>query len=114
MSCNTAQCAGVVRHFFVEEVAPLAEIPDYWPPIRRNAIKPDFDNHAWVLPTTSAQSKSGELVYDVIDNVGALSKRVRIPAGRSIAGFGRNGTVYLTYRDNEGWAVEKTRVMDTK
>lgn len=92
-------------------VAP-SEIVDYWPPIRAGATKADLDGNVWVLPTTSAQSKNGELIYDVVSNRGVLSHRVRVPLGRSIAGFGHGGVVYLMYKDGDaGWMLERTRVV---
>lgn len=93
------------------EFVPFSEIGEYYPPIRAGAAKADVDGNLWVLPTTSAQSKAGELVYDVIDNRGALKHRVRVPVGRSIAGFGKNGVVYLMFRDaSSNWHLERTKV----
>ncbi|MEO7360071.1 MAG: hypothetical protein ABI120_07070 [Gemmatimonadaceae bacterium] len=95
------------------EFVPLKEIPDYYPAIRAGATKADLDGNHWILPTTSAQATSGELVYDVINNKGELFQRVRLPVGRSIAGFGHNGVVYLMYRDAElGWLLERTRILN--
>lgn len=90
---------------------PLTEMADYYPSIRPGAAKADLDGNLWVLPTTSAQSKHGELVYDVINNKGELFQRVRMPEGRSVAGFGKNGVLYLTFKDGSaGWKVERTRL----
>ena len=95
------------------EFVPLKEIPDYYPAIRAGATKADLDGNLWILPTTSAQAKAGELVYDVINNKGELFQRVRLPVGRSIAGFGRNGVVYLMYRDPAtGWFLERTKILN--
>ncbi len=97
------------------EYVPLKEIADYYPAIRNGAAKADLDGNLWIVPTTSAQSKAGELVYDVINNKGALTHRVRLPVGRSIAGFGHNGVVYLMYKEGtKGWALERTTVVVTK
>ena len=109
-----ASNGAAVSYALVEEDVPLSEIPDYWPPIRLSAAKADLDNNVWILPTTSAQSKNGELVYDVVNNRGEMTERVRVPAGRSIAGFGKNGVVYLMYRDDNGWVIEKTNVVREK
>ncbi|MEO7362317.1 MAG: hypothetical protein ABI120_18445 [Gemmatimonadaceae bacterium] len=94
------------------EVQP-SEIPDFYPPLRTEAVKADADGNLWILPTTSAQSKNGELVYDVVNNRGILTHRVRMPLERSIAGFGKGGVVYLMYRDADpkvGWTVERTKI----
>lgn len=96
------------------EFVPLKEIADYYPAIRPGAAKADLDGNLWILPTTSAQSKAGELVYDVVNNKGELVQRVRLPSGRSIAGFGREGVVYLMYRDPAtGWFLERTKIMNS-
>jgi hypothetical protein len=98
------------------EYVPLNQIPDYYPAIRPGAAKADLDGNLWILPTTSAQAKAGELIYDVVNNRGELFQRVRLPIGRSIAGFGRNGVVYLMYREGSiGWYLERTKVLtDTR
>ena len=91
------------------EFVPLSEIADYYPAIRAGAATPDLDGRLWILPSTSAQSKAGELVYDVVKPNGQLSHRVRLPAGRSIAGFGRDGVAYLMNKTDTGWKVDRTR-----
>ncbi|MEO7997607.1 MAG: hypothetical protein ABI852_09185 [Gemmatimonadaceae bacterium] len=95
------------------DYAPLSEIADYYPPIRVGATKTDEEGNLWLLPTTSAQSKRGELVYDVVNPRGTPFYRVRLPVGRSIAGFGRNGVVYLMHREGDVWRLERTRVTTT-
>jgi hypothetical protein len=93
------------------EYLPLNEMPDYYPPIRAGAVRADLDGNLWILPTTTTSSRAGELVYDVVNRRGDLFERVRIPAGRTIAGFGRGGVVYLLAGDRaSGYAVERTRV----
>ena len=96
------------------EFVPLKEIADYYPAIRSGATKADLDGNLWILPTTSARSKAGELVYDVVNNRGELFQRVRLPVGRSIAGFGHNGVIYLMYRDIAvGWFLERTKISNS-
>lgn len=93
------------------EIAPISALPDYYPPIRLGATKPDADGNLWILPTTSARSLNGELVYDVVSNRGTMIERVRLPVGRSIAGFGRGGVIYLMSKGSDGlWTLERTRV----
>jgi hypothetical protein len=77
------------------EVVPLAQIADYYPAIRSGAATADLDGNLWILPTTSAQSQKGELVYDVVNARGELSRRVRMPAGRVLVGFAKGGVVYM-------------------
>jgi hypothetical protein len=96
------------------EFVPFKEMADYYPAIRAGAAKADLDGNLWILPTTSAQSKAGELVYDVVNNRGDLTHRVRMPVGRSIAGFGHDGVVYLMYRDvATGWFLERASIAKT-
>jgi uncharacterized membrane protein YgcG len=90
---------------------PLPEIPDFYPPIHPNASIPDLDGNLWILPTTSAQSQRGELVYDVVNVKRGLFQRVRMPVGRSVAGFGKGGVVYLLSGDRtNGFHLERARI----
>lgn len=95
------------------EFSPLSEIADYYPPIRIGATRADEDGNLWMLPTTSAQSKHGELLYDVVNPRTDAFYRVRLPVGRSIAGFGKNGAVYLMSKHGDTWRLERTRVVTT-
>jgi hypothetical protein len=99
----------------VEYVPPkLSEMFDFQPPIRHGAVAPDLDGNLWILPSTSAQSKNGELVYDVTNPKGEFH-RVRVPAGRSVIGFGKGGVVYLLSGDKaSGFYLEKTRRPSSK
>lgn len=94
-----------------EYIAPdLKQLPDYYPSIRINPAIPDVDGNLWILPTSSAQSRNGELIYDVV-NVKGDFHRVRLPVGRSIAGFGKGGVVYLLSGDRaSGFYLERTRL----
>jgi hypothetical protein len=100
-----------VQRAAVEYVPPdPKDLPDYYPPIRLNAVMPDLDGNLWILPTSSAQSKQGELVYDVVNAKGDFH-RVRMPVGKSVAGFGKGGVVYLQSGDRtNGFYLERTRV----
>lgn len=94
---------------------PLSEIPDYFPPIHRNAALADLDGNLWVLTTTTAQSLHGELVYDVLSPARGLYERVRMPVGRSIAGFGKGGVVYLQSGDRAaGFTLERVKLETSK
>jgi hypothetical protein len=94
------------------EFVPMKEIADYYPAIRNGAAKPDLDGNLWILPTTSAQSQGGELIYDVVNKTGELFQRVRVPAGRSVAGFGKGGIVYLMSGDRtNGFVLERTTLL---
>jgi hypothetical protein len=99
----------------MEYVPPaLKDIPDYYPSVRIAAAIADLDGNLWILPNSSAQSKNGELVYDVVNPNGDFH-RVRVPLGTSIAGFGKGGVVYLQSGDNtNGFYLERTRVPNKK
>lgn len=89
----------------------LDRVPDYYPPIRTGAALADRDGRLWILPTTSAQSKQGELVYDVVDANGTLVHRVRAPLGRLIVGFGTGGVVYMVAGNRaSGFTLERSRL----
>jgi hypothetical protein len=99
------------RRFPMEYIAPeLKDIFDFYPPIRLGSVMADLDGNLWILPTTTARSKAGELVYDVANPNGDFH-RVRLPAGRSIAGFAKGGVVFLLAGDaTNGFLLEKTKV----
>jgi len=91
------------------DVISLDKIADYYPPLRPGAAMADLDGHLWLLPTTSAQSRRGELVYDMVNGNGELFQRVRVPLGRLIVGFGRGGVVYMTSGNRgAGYVLERT------
>jgi hypothetical protein len=110
-------------------------LPDYYPPIRAGTTLADYDGNIWLLPATSSlagqlsamippgaagrippgmlpagmTAPTGGLVYDVVNRQGQLVERVQLPAGRSIAGFGPDGIVYLTAREGREVFLEKVR-----
>jgi hypothetical protein len=85
------------------------KISDYYPPLRPGAALADRDGNLWILPTTSSESHKGELVYDLVNDKGELFKRVRVPLGRLIVGFGPGGTVYMTSGDSKtGYVLERS------
>ncbi len=85
---------------------PASELPDYKPPFFAGSLRADRDGNVWVrtIPTASV---AGGPVYDVIDRNGNLVERVQIPEGRSIAGFGAGGAVYLLKVDGSRTTLEK-------
>lgn len=90
---------------------PFDQWPSYVPPVRGNTTLSDPDGNVWILPVTSSKSAKGGIVYDVVNRKGEIFERVEMPAERSVAGFGKNGVVYLMSRDSSAvWHLEKTRV----
>ncbi|HEX3866587.1 MAG TPA: hypothetical protein VHV78_07520 [Gemmatimonadaceae bacterium] len=91
------------------DVVSIEKMPDYYPPVRARTTMADRDGNLWILPTTSAQSQHGELVYDVVNVKGELFERVRVPLGRLIVGFGKGGVVYMVSGDKAtGFYLERS------
>ena len=65
-----------------------------------------MDGRLWVR-TIPTKPTPGGAIYDVIDGKGALVDRVQVPAGTTIAGFGKGGIVYLGLRDASGIHVQR-------
>jgi hypothetical protein len=86
-------------------------LPDYYPPIRAGSTVADYDGNLWVLPATSslAGQMAAMIPAGVINRKGELVERVQLPVGRSIAGFGPDGVVYLTARQGRDVFLEKAR-----
>jgi hypothetical protein len=85
-------------------------MPDVAPPIRAGSVRADADGNLWILPTTTDAAR-GELVYDIVNPARGLVRRVRLPYGRTIAGFAPGGIVYLAVGDAaSGVVVERTTV----
>jgi hypothetical protein len=88
------------------------EMPDYLPAVERNigSFRADADSRLWIRPKPLAGApRGGGPVYDVVDRTGALIDRVQLPAGRTLAGFGPGGVVYVTARDAGATRIEKLR-----
>jgi len=85
------------------------ELPDYRPAFTAGSARGDLDGNLWVR-TTSPVGNAGP-IYFVINKRGEVIDRVQLPEGRQIAGFGKNGDVYLAVRDAEGNArVERAKI----
>ncbi|HYV98698.1 MAG TPA: hypothetical protein VE967_14680 [Gemmatimonadaceae bacterium] len=92
--------------------AEPSDMPDYYPAIRAGAVKTDRDGATWVLPQTTALGDSDRIIYDVVNRNGELFERVKMPTGRSIAGYGPGGQLFLMYRDDaKRWHLETGRVI---
>ena len=86
-----------------------SELPDYKPPFFAGAVRADGEGNLWVRTIPTRQIPGGP-VYDVINSKGELVDRVQLPVGRTIIGFGPDGSVYLTSRDGTTQALERARV----
>lgn len=84
------------------------ELPDYRPAFTAGAARGDLDGNLWVR-TTSPVGNAGP-IYFVINTKGEVIDRVQLPEGRQLAGFGKNGDIYLSLRDAEGNArIERAK-----
>jgi hypothetical protein len=85
------------------------ELPDYRPAFTAGSARGDLDGNLWVR-TTSPVGNEGP-IYFVINTKGEVIDRVQLPQGRTIAGFGKGGDIYLALRDAEGNArVERAKI----
>lgn len=90
-------------------LVPPDVLADYRPAFAAGAVKPDAESRLWVRTINGTTSVPGPL-YDVIDQEGRLTERVRLPVGTVIVGFGGTNTVYLAIRDVAGVHLVKARV----
>jgi len=85
------------------------QLPDYRPAFTAGSARGDLDGNLWVR-TTSPVGNAGP-IYFVINRKGEVIDRVQLPEGRLIAGFGKNGDLYMALRDAEGNArVERAKI----
>ena len=84
-------------------------LPDYRPAFTAGSARGDMDGNLWVR-TTSPVGNAGP-IYFVINTKGEVIDRVQLPESRQLAGFGRNGDVFLSVRDAEGNArIERAKI----
>jgi hypothetical protein len=85
------------------------QLPDYRPAFTTGSARGDLDGNLWVR-TTSPVGNAGP-IYFVINKKGEVIDRVQLPESRVLAGFGKNGDIYLSVRDAEGNVrVERARI----
>ncbi|MEP6834637.1 MAG: hypothetical protein ABJB74_14675 [Gemmatimonas sp.] len=73
------------------------DLPDFYPPVRQGQVRSDHQGNVWILPSTSAASVNGGLLYDVVNRDGAIVERVQLPAGRTLVGFAESGAIFMHY-----------------
>ncbi len=83
-----------------------SELPDYKPVFGTGSVRADLDGRIWVR-TIPTKPTPGGAIYDVLDRSGKLVDRVQVPAGTTIAGFGKGGIVYLGVRDTTGLHIQR-------
>jgi hypothetical protein len=87
-------------------MVPISELPDYKPVFGNGSVRADMDGRLWVR-TIPTKPTPGGAIYDVIDKEGKLVDKIQVPAGTTIAGFGKGGIVYLGVRDASGIHVQR-------
>lgn len=92
----------------VEFVRP-DELPDYRPAFFAGALRVDDAGNLWIR-TTAMPTEQGAVVHDVVNGRGELVDRVQVPGGRTIVGFGTDGSVYLTRREGVATVLERASV----
>lgn len=85
------------------------ELPDYKPAFFAGSVRVDTEGNLWIR-TIPTKAIPGGPVYDVIGRNGALIERVQVPEGRTIAGFGANGAVYLIARERGETHLERASI----
>jgi hypothetical protein len=85
-----------------------SDMPDYRPAFKQGASRGDAEGNLWIR---TSKMVNGGAVYDVVNNKGELKDRVAVPVGRTIAGFGPGGVVYMGVVDVTGTThLERARV----
>lgn len=90
-------------------VVPPSQLPDYRPPITGGAARADLDGNLWIRPV-QVKPVPGGPIFDVVNRQGELVARYQLPAGYTVAGFGRGRVVYLTMRDMTGIHLARVRL----
>jgi hypothetical protein len=91
------------------KMVSVNELPDYQPVFSIGAARADLDGNVWVRTSAARKGVVGGPIYDVIDGSGRLVDRLQLQPGRQVVGFGPNGVVYLSARDDRGAWLERTK-----
>lgn len=75
------------------------DFPDQKPPFPASGVRTTPEGNVWVLRHQRARDESRPL-YDVFDGSGQLIRRVRLPEGRRLVGFG-DGVLYAVATDED-------------
>ena len=92
------------------DFVPLSKMPAYEPPISPGSARADLDNNLWIVPRTVIGGGTGGLIYDVVNRQGEIVKRVRLPKGRALVGFGPDGVVYMANANEKTAFLERVRL----
>jgi hypothetical protein len=90
------------------QYGPSTQLPDRFPAFEPSSTHADPEGNLWIRTT---QRVHGEPVYYLANRKGTVIDRLQLPAGSSLAGFGRNNSVYLAVIDPAGGVrLERARV----
>lgn len=92
------------------EYVPYTTLPTRYPPYRNDAVRVDSKDNLWIRTTMPDPAGGSANIYDVVNRRGQLFQRVRIPAEKTIVGFGRDDSIYLSHKVDGNWIVERTHV----
>jgi hypothetical protein len=104
------RAGGVVPFRIPFTTVEVADLPDYYPPIRAGSVKADPEGNVWILPTTSTIADGG-LAFDVVNRNGEIIERVKLPPNRNLLALGYGGVVYMTNSSNGAYRIERARVI---
>ena len=88
---------------------PVAEMPDYKPPIAQGSVRADADGNLWIR-TQQMKPMPGGTIYDIVNSTGELTDRIQIPVGYQLVSFGAGKIVYLGIRDASGLHLARVRL----
>jgi hypothetical protein len=91
----------------VVELVGIGDLPDYRPAIQQGSVLGDADGNLWIRTTARA---NGSTIYYVLNSSGSLTRRISMPPGRVIAGFGANGIVYMGVVDGSTVRLERAHI----
>ncbi len=75
------------------------DFPEHKPPFPASGVQTTPEGKVWVLRHQRARDETRPL-YDVFDGSGQLIRRVQLPEGRRLVGFG-DGVLYAVATDED-------------
>ncbi|HTR77601.1 MAG TPA: hypothetical protein VMH39_05810 [Gemmatimonadaceae bacterium] len=100
-----------VRHAPLPGPQPLiaaSDIPDYRPAFSTATTRGDAEGNLWIKLNEPLASPGGA-VYWVVNHLGQVIDRVKLPGGCTLVGFGP-GVVYLSSREGSGVVLARARI----
>lgn len=97
-------------HTFSMPVPDIDEVdfPDVFPPFTRRAVSISHEGDMWVQRVESYDVEG--TLFDVFDSSGQLVRRVRIPEGRTILGFGPHSLYAYTMDEDDLQWLERYEI----